>query len=151
MSISQGQDIRTVIKPTRWVGPERLQGTLVSLPASPFPDGHHLIRRPTHADTHAPPPRSPGTACCGPPVPPGRLARLCRSGGHRHLEHRRRAGQDHRKLPATLVAKVAAVLVSGVTAFLTARSHSTARLAGFGAVTRASALAALFPGVLLGG
>ncbi len=65
--------------------------------------GHHLIRRPSshagRAGSRAPPPRSPGTACYGPPVQPDRLARLCRSGSHRHLEHRRRAGQDHRKLP----------------------------------------------------
>jgi hypothetical protein len=62
--------------------------------------GHHMIRRPAHADragTRAPPPRNPGDACCDPPVQPDRLARLCRSGSHRHLEHRRRAGQDHRK------------------------------------------------------
>ena len=52
--------------------------------------GHHLIRRPAHAGragTRAPPPRSPGTACCSPPVQPDRLVRLCRSGSHRHLEH----------------------------------------------------------------
>ncbi len=62
------------------------------------------------------------------------------------------AGQD--KITGsyrTLVAKLAGVLVSGITAFLTACSHSTARLAVFGAVTRASALAALFLRVLLGG
>ena len=63
------------------------------------------------------------------------------------------AGQDKitGSYRTTLVAKLAAVLVSGVTAFSTARSHSTARLAVFGAVTRASALAALFLRVLLGG
>ena len=51
----------------------------------------------------------------------------------------------------TLIAKLAAVLVPGVTAFLHARSRSTAGLAVFGAVTRASALAALFLGILLAG
>ena len=94
--------------------------------------GHHLIRRPAHAGragSRAPPPRSPGTACCGPPVQPDRPARLCRSGSHRHLEHRRRAGQDHRKLPTTLIAKLAAALVPGITACLHARSRSTAGLA----------------------
>ena len=51
----------------------------------------------------------------------------------------------------TLIAKLAAVLVPGVTAFLHARSRSTAGLAVVGAVTRASALAALFLGILLAG
>ena len=51
----------------------------------------------------------------------------------------------------TLIAKLAAVLVPGVTAFLHARSRSTAGLAVFGAVTRAFALAALFLGILLAG
>ena len=45
----------------------------------------------------------------------------------------------------TLIAKLGAVLVPGVTAFLHARSRSTAGLAVFGAVTGASALTALFP------
>ena len=51
----------------------------------------------------------------------------------------------------TLIAKLVAVLVSGVTASLHARSRSTAGLAVFGALTGASALAALFPGILLAG
>ena len=51
----------------------------------------------------------------------------------------------------TLIAKLAAVLVSGVTASLHARSRSTAGLAVFGALTGASALAALFLGILLAG
>ena len=51
----------------------------------------------------------------------------------------------------TLIAKLAAVQVSGVTALLHARSRSTAGLAVFGAVTRASAQAALFLGILLAG
>ena len=51
----------------------------------------------------------------------------------------------------TLIAKLAAVLVPGVTAFLHARSRSTAGLAVVGVVTRAFALAALFLGILLAG
>ena len=52
----------------------------------------------------------------------------------------------------TLIAKLVAVLVSGVTASLHARSRSsTAGLAVFGALTGASALAALFLGILLTG
>ena len=116
--------------------------------------GHHLIRRPAHADragSRAPPPRNPGDACCGPPVQPDRLDRLCRSGSHRHLEHRRRAGQDHRKATDDADRQARRGLVPGVTAFLHARSRSTAGLAVFGALTRAFALAALFPGILLAG
>ena len=51
----------------------------------------------------------------------------------------------------TLTAKLAAVLVPGVRAFLHARSRSTAGLAVFGTLARASALTALFPGILLAG
>jgi hypothetical protein len=51
----------------------------------------------------------------------------------------------------TLVAKLAAVPVPGITAFLRARSRSTTGLAVFSALTGASALAALFLGVLLAG
>ena len=51
----------------------------------------------------------------------------------------------------TLIAKLAAVLVPGVTAFLHARSRSTAGLAVFGTLTGASALTALFLGILLAG
>ena len=52
---------------------------------------------------------------------------------------------------ATLIVKIAVVGVSGVTAFLHARARSTTGLAVFGALTGASALAALFLGVLLAG
>jgi len=51
----------------------------------------------------------------------------------------------------TLIVKIAVVGVSGVTAFLHARARSPAGLAVFGALTGASALAALFLGVLLAG
>ncbi len=51
----------------------------------------------------------------------------------------------------TLIVKIAVVGVSGVTAFLHARARGTAGLAVFGALTVASALAALFLGVLLAG
>lgn len=51
----------------------------------------------------------------------------------------------------TLIAQLAAVLVPGVTAFLHARSRSTAGLAVFGVVTRTFALATLFLGILLAG
>jgi hypothetical protein len=51
----------------------------------------------------------------------------------------------------TLAAKLAAVPVPGITAFLRARSRSTTGLAVFSALTGASALAALFLGVLLAG
>jgi hypothetical protein len=151
LSISRGQDIRAVIKPTRWAGPERLQGTLVSLPASPFPHGHHLIRRPTHADTLL--------RRLGAQVPraaarrfhqiawPG-FAVLVATGIWNIAARQDEITGSYRTTP---VAKLAAVLASGITAFLTARSHRTARLAVFGAVTRASALAALFLRVLLGG
>lgn len=51
----------------------------------------------------------------------------------------------------TLVVKLAVVAVSGVAAALHARARSPAGLAGFGALTGLSALAALFLGVLLAG
>ena len=51
----------------------------------------------------------------------------------------------------TLVVKLIVVAVSGVTAALHARARSAAGLAVFGALTGASALAALFLGVLLAG
>lgn len=51
----------------------------------------------------------------------------------------------------TLAAKLAAVPVPGITAFLRARSRSTTGLAVFSALTGASVLAALFLGVLLAG
>lgn len=51
----------------------------------------------------------------------------------------------------TLIVKLIVVGVSGVTAALHARARSTMGLAVFGALTGASALAALFLGVLLAG
>jgi putative copper export protein len=52
---------------------------------------------------------------------------------------------------ATLIVKLAVVVVSGVTAALHARARTPAGLAIFGALTGISALAALFLGVLLAG
>jgi len=52
---------------------------------------------------------------------------------------------------ATLILKLAVVVVSGVAAALHARARNTAGLAIFGALTGVSALAALFLGVLLAG
>jgi putative copper export protein len=52
---------------------------------------------------------------------------------------------------ATLIAKVAVVAASGITAVLHARSKSTAGLAIWGALTGLTALAALFLGVVLAG
>ena len=52
---------------------------------------------------------------------------------------------------ATLMAKLAVVVVSGVTAFLHARARRTVWIAIFGALTALSALAAVFLGVLLAG
>ena len=52
---------------------------------------------------------------------------------------------------ATLIAKLAVVAASGITAVLHARSKSTAGLAIWGAVTGLTALGALFLGVLLAG
>lgn len=51
----------------------------------------------------------------------------------------------------TLIVKLFVVGVSGITAALHARARSTMGLAVFGALTGASALAALFLGVLLAG
>jgi putative copper export protein len=51
----------------------------------------------------------------------------------------------------TLIAKLAVVAVSGLTAALHARARTPAGLAVFGALTGISALAALFLGVLLAG
>jgi putative copper export protein len=51
----------------------------------------------------------------------------------------------------TLIVKLCVVAVSGVTAALHARSRSRAGLAVFGALTGASALAALFLGIVLAG
>jgi hypothetical protein len=52
---------------------------------------------------------------------------------------------------ATLIAKVAVVAASGITAILHARAKSTAGLAVWGALTGLTALAALFLGVVLAG
>jgi putative copper export protein len=51
----------------------------------------------------------------------------------------------------TLIVKLVVVAVSGVTAALHARAHTTAGLAVFGALTGVTSLAALFLGVLLAG
>ena len=51
----------------------------------------------------------------------------------------------------TLVVKLIAIAVSGVTAALHARARSTMGLAVFGTLTGISALAALFLGILLAG
>ncbi len=59
--------------------------------------------------------------------------------------------KDHGPYRTTLVVKLAVVAVSGLTAFLHARARSTLGLAVFGALTGASALAALFIGILLAG
>ncbi|HUZ51958.1 MAG TPA: hypothetical protein VMU94_05460 [Streptosporangiaceae bacterium] len=52
---------------------------------------------------------------------------------------------------ATLIAKLAVVAASGISAVLHARSKSTAGLAVWGALTGLTALGALFLGVLLAG
>jgi putative copper export protein len=52
---------------------------------------------------------------------------------------------------ATLMAKLAVVVVSGLAALLHARARRTGAIAVFGALTGLSALAALFLGVLLAG
>lgn len=51
----------------------------------------------------------------------------------------------------TLIVKLVVVAISGVSAALHARARTTAGLAVFGALTGASALGALFLGVLLAG
>jgi len=52
---------------------------------------------------------------------------------------------------ATLMAKLTVVAISGITAFLHARSRRPVTLAMFGALTALTALGALFLGVLLAG
>ncbi len=59
--------------------------------------------------------------------------------------------QIHGSYRATLIVKLAAVAISGVTALLHARARTPAGQAVFGALTGLSALAALFLGVLLAG
>jgi putative copper export protein len=59
--------------------------------------------------------------------------------------------QVHGSYETTLIVKLVVVAISGITAALHARAKSTAGLAVFGALTGASALAALFLGVLLAG
>ena len=59
--------------------------------------------------------------------------------------------QVHGSYQTTLVVKLIAVAVSGVSAALHARARSTAGIAVFGALTGISALAALFLGVVLAG
>ncbi|HEX5403312.1 MAG TPA: hypothetical protein VFX16_13520 [Pseudonocardiaceae bacterium] len=61
------------------------------------------------------------------------------------------ADKDTGHYRTTLIVKLAVVAVSGITAFLHARARSVVGLAVFGALTGASALAALFLGVLLAG
>lgn len=51
----------------------------------------------------------------------------------------------------TLYLKLGLVVVSGLTAYLHARARTRGALAAYGALTAASALGALFVGVLLGG
>jgi putative copper export protein len=59
--------------------------------------------------------------------------------------------QIHGSYETTLIVKLVAVLISGVTAALHARARSRTGLAVFGALTGIAALAALFLGVLLAG
>ena len=59
--------------------------------------------------------------------------------------------QIHGRYETTLIVKLVAVLISGVTAALHARARSRTGLAVFGALTGITALAALFLGVLLAG
>ncbi len=59
--------------------------------------------------------------------------------------------QLHGSYLTTLIIKLVAVAISGVTAALHARAKSPAGLAVFGALTGISALAALFLGILLTG
>jgi hypothetical protein len=59
--------------------------------------------------------------------------------------------KDHGAYRTTLIVKLAVVAISGATAFLHTRARSTVGLAVFGALTGASALAALFIGILLAG
>lgn len=57
----------------------------------------------------------------------------------------------HGRYRTTLVIKLVVVAISGVTAFLHARSRSKAAIAAFGALTGLSAILALLLGVLLAG
>ena len=59
--------------------------------------------------------------------------------------------QVHGRYETTLIVKLVLVAVSGLSAWLHTRSRSTAGLAVFGALTAASALAALLLGVVLAG
>jgi putative copper export protein len=59
--------------------------------------------------------------------------------------------QIHGSYETTLVVKLIAVAISGVSAALHARARNPAGLAVFGALTGISALAALFLGILLAG
>ncbi len=59
--------------------------------------------------------------------------------------------KNHGSWAVTFGIKMVVVLISGVTAFLHGRAKSRAGLAVFGALTGASALAALFLGILLAG
>jgi hypothetical protein len=59
--------------------------------------------------------------------------------------------QLHGSYQTTLVIKLIVVAISGISAALHARARSAAGLAVFGALTGASALAALFLGILLAG
>ena len=58
---------------------------------------------------------------------------------------------DHGAYRVTLIVKLAVVAVSGLTAWLHGRARTRGALAGYGAATAVSALAALFLGVLLAG
>ena len=104
--------------------------------------------RPDCSCTHALPlsgsaPRSAGPACCRTLVQPDAWPAVLAGTGIWIIA----AEQDKitGNYRTTLIAKLGAELVPGVTAFLHARSRSTAGLAVFGAVTDASALTALFP------
>jgi len=59
--------------------------------------------------------------------------------------------RNHGRYRVTLMVKIAVVLLSGVAALLHARARRPAGLAIWGAVTGATALAAVFLGVLLAG
>ena len=59
--------------------------------------------------------------------------------------------RDHGRYRVTLMVKIAVVLLSGVAALLHARARRPAALAVWGAITGATALAAVFLGVLLAG
>jgi len=59
--------------------------------------------------------------------------------------------RDHGRYRVTLIVKIAVVLLSGVAALLHARARRPAALAVWGAITGATALAAVFLGVLLAG